>query len=168
MRWAGRFWLHLQGRDSLLRISVFSIWTLNLLRRKGWKRDRNLYWWVWMGADGKDSKKQGNSSSSGSPQGDLLMRGSLLLCFHVTHFLSIFKRALLNRCKQLFGCGAKLVRILDVIQPNHQRCLMWICIRFSTLFMCLVVYEVVWCLIIGCRILDLDRSIKLSICNCVG
>lgn len=114
-----------------------------------------------MGADGKDSKKQGNSSSSGSPQGDLIMREFLLLCFHVSRFLSFFKRALVNRCKQLYGCGAKLVRIIDVIRSNHQRCLMWICIRFSTLFMCLVVCEVVWCLIIGCRILDLDRSIKI-------
>lgn len=77
-----------------------------------------------MGADGKDSKKQGNSSSSGSPQGDLIMRESLLLCFHVTHFLSIFKRTLLNGCQQLYGCGAKLVRILDAIQSNHQRYLM--------------------------------------------
>ncbi len=77
-----------------------------------------------MGADGKDPKKQGNSSSSGSPQGDLIMRDSLLLCFHVTHFLSIFKRILLNRCKQLYGYGAKLVRIIDVIQSNHKKCSM--------------------------------------------
>ena len=76
--------------------------------------------------------------------------------------------ALLNRCKQLYGGGAKVVMIIDVIQSHHQRCSMWICIKFSTLFMCLVVYEVVWCLIIGCRILDLDGSIKPSICFCVG